>query len=369
MSDVLFISRKYPPSIGGMEQLNYHVATGVAARRPGRLIKWGGSQKRLPLFVPFALVRALIVLATKSVGLIYLGDLVLAPLGWFLRLVSRKPVAIMAHGLDVIYPNALYQWVILSCVRQLDAVICNSQHTRQACLARGVRHERTVVIPVGVDPSTLALDLTEDDSMVWRRRWGLTDRSKRILLSVGRLVQRKGVSFFVSQVLPTLRARRGDWTYLVIGDGPEREAIAAAVRKHNLEDAVCLLGQVPCDELRAAYALASVFVMPNIPVPGDVEGFGIVTVEARMAGLPVVASDLEGIVDSFASEDDGVLVSAGDAQAFVAALDGLLDAELTLEARQARHDRIASRYSWDCVIEKFLTAFQAVQNGEPVGAP
>lgn len=368
MSDVLFISRKYPPSIGGMEQLNYHVATGIAARRPVQLIKWGGSQKWLSLFVPFALVRALIVLATKSVDLIYLGDLVLAPLGWFLRLVSRKPVAIMAHGLDVIYPNALYQLAILTCVRQLDAVICNSEHTRQACLARGVGRGRTVVIPAGVDQNTLTLGLTEDESVFWLRRWGQTDRSKRILLTVGRLVMRKGVSFFVSQVLSILRKRRDDWTYLVIGDGPERNTIAAAVRDHGLEDAVRLLGRVPEDELRAAYALASVFVMPNIAVPGDVEGFGIVTVEARMAGLPVVASDLEGIVESFAGEDDGVLVPAGDALAFVVALDGLLDTELTLEARQARRDRIANRYSWDYVIEEYLTAFQAVQDREPVGA-
>jgi len=92
-----------------------------------------------------------------------------------------------------------------------------------------------------------------------------------------------------------------------------------------------------------------------------------VTVEARMAGLPVVAADLEGIADSFDGEDDGALVPAGDAEAFADALDRLLDTALTPEARQARRERIASRYSWEYLIGKYLAVFQAVQDGRPVG--
>lgn len=366
---LLFITRKYPPAIGGMEQLSYHVTTGVARQRPARIIKWGGSQKWLPLFVPAALVRAFIVLATTRVAMIHIGDLVLAPLGWILRLVSRKPVAITAHGLDVLYPNGLYQRMIPACARRLDAVICISEHTRQACLARGVERARTTVIPVGVDPDTIRFQLPEDEKESWLCHWGQADRTKRRLLTAGRLVPRKGVHFFVAQVLPRLRARRGDWVCLVIGDGPEREAIARAVHEQGLEDAVRLLGRVPDAELRAAYALADVFIMPNIPLEGDSEGFGIVTVEARMAGTPVVAADLEGIADSFADADDGVLVPAGDAQAFTDALDRMLDADLTSEARLARRERMTGRYSWEHLIDKYLAVFEAIQEGKLVGAP
>ncbi len=350
-----------------MEQLTYHVVTGVARHRQVRLIKWGGTQKWLPLFLTFALVKALIMLATTRVALIHLGDAVLAPLGWFLRLVSRKPVTVMAHGLDIIYPNRFYQSLIPACIRRADAVICNSRHTQQACLARGVRQERTVVIPGGVIPDAFPCSLTEEETAFWLRRWGLQDRTKRILLTTGRLVPRKGGRFFVSQVLPALRARRTDWVYLLIGEGPEREAITAAVRQQGLEDVVRLLGQVSKDELQAAYALADVFVMPNIALQGDVEGFGIVTLEARVAGVPVVAADLEGIADSFEDEEDGALIPAGDAPAFVAALDRLLDTELTLQVRQTRRSRTVSRYGWDHLIEKYLAIFQAVQEEKLVG--
>ena len=82
---LLFISRKYPPSVGGMEQLSYYVTTGVARKRPARIIKWDRSQMWLLLFIPIALVQALIVLVTTPVAMIHIGDLVLAPLGWFLR--------------------------------------------------------------------------------------------------------------------------------------------------------------------------------------------------------------------------------------------------------------------------------------------
>jgi phosphatidyl-myo-inositol dimannoside synthase len=363
---LLFITRKYPPSIGGMEKLSYHVTTGVAARRPARIIKWGGPQKWLPLFVPVAMARALWIIGTSRVELIHIGDLVLAPLGLFLRLISGRPVVITAHGLDVLYANRLYQRVIPACYLRLDAMVCISEHTRQICLNRGVRVEQTVVVPVGIDPAIFRPALTEDARAFWAHRWRLTVRPKHILLTVGRLVPRKGVHFFVSQVLPRLGERRNDWVYVIVGDGPERAAIEATVQAQGATDSVRILGKVSDDELGAAYAMADIFVMPNVPVPGDSEGFGLVSLEARMAGLPVVASRLEGITDSFATDQDGVLVAPLDVSGFVDAIDCLLDGDLTPESRRRRTTQVETRYSWDCVIDRYLAVFEAVQAGRPV---
>jgi glycosyltransferase involved in cell wall biosynthesis len=343
-----------------MEKLSYYITTNVARHVPSTIIKWGGSQKWLPLFLPYALARALWVLATRPVDLIHMGDLALAPMGCFLRFVSGRPVVVNAHGLDVLYPNRLYQAVIPACTGRLDHVICISEHTRQLCLERGIRAERTTVIPVGMESAASPLTLTQAEQDHWSHRWGLEPRPWHRLLTVGRLVPRKGVRFLVSEVLPLLLAQRRDWIYLIVGDGPERAAIESILRDNGLAARVRLLGRVPDEEVHAAYAMADLFVMPNVPVAGDSEGFGLVTLEARAAGLPVVAARLEGIGDSFLSAEDGILVPPGDAQAFVAAINNLLEAELTMEARASRRRRVASVYDWEHVTQRYLAVFQAV---------
>lgn len=358
---ILFITRKHPPSVGGMQQLSYHLIKAISSQVPVHVIKWGGSQRWLPLFLPYALVRALWVLRTTPITLIHLSDLVLSPLGVFLRSVSRRPVVANAHGLDVIYPNWLYQAVMPVCARQLDFVICNSEHTRQQCLAQSIKAERTEVIPPGVDITSFKLSLPEDKQIYWTRRWGLIPLPRHVLLTVGRLVPRKGVFFFVSEVLPCLIRRRNDWAYLIVGDGPERPFIEKAVQDRGLGEVVRVLGCVPEDELQAAYAIADLFVMPNISVPGDSEGFGIVALEARAAGLPVVATTVEGISDAFVAEDDGVLIPPGDADIFVETIDRLLETRLTIETRLRRRYQVESCYGWTHIAQRYLTVFRDVQ--------
>jgi glycosyltransferase involved in cell wall biosynthesis len=85
-----------------------------------------------------------------------------------------------------------------------------------------------------------------------------------------------------------------------------------------------------------------------------------------MAGLPVVASALEGVVDSFIDPGDGILVSPGNAEGFVEALDQLLDRELPIEERLARRQRTVEHFGWDHLIERYLAAFRAVQQGHEV---
>jgi glycosyltransferase involved in cell wall biosynthesis len=361
---LLFITRKYPPSVGGMQRLSYHVTTGVAEREPAVIISWGGSQKWLPLFIPYAAVKALWLCLTQSVDLIHLGDLLLAPIGLFLQAFTRLPVIANAHGLDVIYPNRLYQVLILPCARRMDFVICISEHTRGQCLSRGIARARTAVIPVGIDAHAFRQSIGDAERFAWLARWAIVPdcvQPPHILLTAGRLVPRKGVRWLVAEVLPRLTERRTDWIYLVVGDGPERQAIAeAAARDPRVAQRVHLLGQTSDDDLRTAYAAADLFVMPNVPVPGDSEGFGIVHLEARAAGLPVVAADIDGISESFVTED-GLLVPAGDVVAFVDAIDYLLNKGLSPEERRCRSARIAARYDWSRIIDTYCRIFSEIR--------
>ena len=353
---ILFITRKYPPSIGGMEKMSYYLTTTIARRRPATIIKWGHSQRWLPIFVLYAFMRALVVLAVRKIELVHLSDAVLAPMGLLLQGISRRPVALTVHGLDIVYPNRLYQAVIPACVRRLAMVICVSEHTRQQCLVRGIRAERMTVIPNGIDADAFSIALAQDEQTYWLHRWGLEARPKHLLLVVGRLVPRKGTHFLVSQILPCLRACRSDWACLIVGDGPERQHVISAIEAQGLRRETRLLGQVPDEELRAAYALADLFLMPNVSVAGDVEGFGLVILEARAAGLPVIASSLEGIGDALVPAEDGLLLPPGNAVAFAQAISQWLDAGLTTEDRVRRQDQVRARYAWTHIGEEYEAA-------------
>lgn len=302
---VLFISRKYPPAVGGMETQ----AFGLLSAFPGEkeTILLGRSQLHLFWFIPYALVRGLVL--GRRCDLIHLCDGLLAPVGLVLKLLLRKPVTVTVHGLDVVYPNWIFQTVNVRCLRCLDFFMPVSQSTGDEMLRRGFSAEKMRVIPNGVDPHRLPPSLSRSYFEEWIR-----PEHRRVMMTVGRLVKRKGVVWFIENVLYRLP---DDVLYLVVGEGSERKAIEQAIARHCIEHRVKLLGRVSDEKLATLYHFADVFVMPNIVVPGDREGFGLVPLEAAVSGLPVVASRVEGIPDAIHDGQNGFLVAEKDASAFV----------------------------------------------------
>ncbi|MBM4431882.1 MAG: glycosyltransferase family 4 protein, partial [Chloroflexi bacterium] len=281
-----------------------------------------------------------------------------SPLGVALRILGRVPVVVNAHGLDVTWRFPPYQAIVPACLRRMDRVICISAYTRAQCLQRGAPAERCVVIPLGIEAGDFAA-LPAGEREMRLASWGVSSPSDRILLTVGRLVARKGLAPFVLQALPLLAAQRQDWLYVIIGDGPERAAIESATRARGLEERVKLLGHVSGEELRAAYVLADLFVMPNVPTPGDPEGSGLVTLEARAAGVPVVAADLDGIAENIA-EQDGSLVTPGDWPAFVSSIHSWLERGEAIADRERRRQRLQAEFAWSRIIARYMQVFQAV---------
>jgi phosphatidyl-myo-inositol dimannoside synthase len=144
-------------------------------------------------------------------------------------------------------------------------------------------------------------------------------------LSVGRLVARKGFDLVLRSVA-VLREEFPDLTYVIAGEGPERARLDALVYDLDLEAHVRFLGAI--DELTkwAAYDLCHLFVMPNRPLNGlDWEGFGIVFLEAALAGRPAIGGRTGGVADAIASEVTGLLVDPEQQGALTLAIRRLLD--------------------------------------------
>ena len=236
-------------------------------------------------------------------------------------------------------------------IRSSDAVTANSSHTER--LIRAV-HDRPIVrIPFGaaLEPATAAEAAP---------RSSRPDTAPFRLLFVGRLVERKGVTHLLD-ALPTLRARRAV-ELDVVGDGPLRAELATRARELGLGDVVRFPGFLPERELGDLFARADTFVLPAVEdAKGDVEGLGVVLIEALVHGLPVVASESGGIVDIVQHERTGLLVPPGDAAALAAALERLATDPM-LRERLARAGRQHARvtFSWDGIIDRLVELYRSL---------
>ena len=355
------MTRKFPPSVGGMQTLAAGVWRAVRSTSPDAvLLAHGGSNRGLATFLPVAVARTAVLLARRRVGYVLCGDAamyaVLAPV---LR-VCRVRHAAMVMGLDLTYGNPVYRAVVHPLLRRAPCVIAISEATAETARAFGIPADRVAVIRLGVESP----DVAGPDRETARRRIGArigVAEDAVVLLTLGRLVRRKGARWFVEGVLPRLPA---EVVYVLAGDGEEFEPVRQAAERAGVTDRVRLLGHVDDADREMLMRGADLFVQPNIRVPGDMEGFGLVTVEAAMRGTPVVAAALEGILDAVVDGETGVLLPPEDADAWVARLGQIVadpEALAAAGARAAVESR--SRYSESRMQAAFVALLQ------PGGSP
>jgi phosphatidylinositol alpha-1,6-mannosyltransferase len=273
-------------------------------------------------------------------------------------------------GLDVTLPNPAYQRFVPRIFRALDVLFPISRATAEECIARGAAPERVQVLPCGAEPSRFPA--VEDRALTRRALLDELERAGEpplppgalLLFSVGRHQERKGFHWFVEEVMPRLPA---DVVYLLAGSGPMTPAIRDAVHRHGLEDRVRILGRVDEELLATLFRGADIFVMPNVPVPGDMEGFGVVMLEAGLSGLPILAADLEGIRDVVHPGENGELLPTRDAGAWVDAIMRARsqDGSRAAIAARARHFTL-THFSWDSIASRMLDGLRAARAAKSV---
>jgi glycosyltransferase involved in cell wall biosynthesis len=315
---ILFVTRKYPPSTGGMQNAAYELYKSLAITNDVTLIKWGGANKALPVIYPLLFIRALIKGLANKPDVIYLQDGIMAPMGSMLRLLLRRPTVITIHGKEATYGNPIYKMIIPPFVRKQNVLVAVSKETEQT-VRKAIPGTKPLVIFNGVSDSYYSPQNREAQFAAVASAVGMPLdelRTYKLLHTNGRLVRRKGVLWFIDEVMPKLVAER-PVLYLVSGDGKDRELIQAAIEDKGLQHNVRMLGRVSDELLRNLYNVADLFVMPNIPVPNDMEGFGLVALEAASCGTPVVASKLEGIQDAIIDRKNGFLIPPTNSAEYV----------------------------------------------------
>jgi phosphatidylinositol alpha-1,6-mannosyltransferase len=276
------------------------------------------------------------------------------------RQLARAGVVLGAIplGLDVTLPNRVYQRFVPRVFRALDVIFPISRATANACIARGAKPDQIDIVPCGADPERFPLVVNRAaarralfDALASAGEPAIPHESL-LLFSIGRHQERKGFHWFVDQVVP--RHPRDVVNHLA-GSGPMTPRIRELVRLHGLEDRVRILGKVDEETLSTLYRGADLFLMPNIPVAGDMEGFGVVLLEAGLNGLPILAADLEGIRDVVQSGENGVLLPPRRPEPWAAAI-------VRARERMGSRDRVAARtrrftvdhFAWDSIARQLV---------------
>ncbi len=356
---MLVVTRNFPPLLGGMERLNWHLVDELAKRYDMEMVGPAGSARHSPPGVrahesPLApLWRFLLVAGWQAMRqsqkskprVVLAGSGLTAPLALLAARLSGAQAMSYVHGLDISVPHPVYRALWWPVLRRMDRVISNSHATAELAKGIGVSAARIGVVHPGVrlpapDPAARAR---------FRAAHGLDDAP--VLLSVGRLTQRKGLREFVEETLPRIFAARPDVQLVILGDAPvnalyggsqTRDNIQAAANAAGVGAVLRFLGRQSEQNLADAYAAADVHVFPVRYIPDDPEGFGMVAIEAAAHGLPTVAYATGGVTEAVADGISGLLVEPGDSAGFAQAVLKQLAAPLP----PAGVRTFAERFAW-----------------------
>jgi len=375
MMEILVVTWNYPPRRGGMEQLLANLCAGLSQHHrvsvitayaennfaAGGEVVFRPASPGLFRYFFFAVTKGIGLLrGNRSIRVVFGGSVLVTPIVVLLAWLCRRKAVILAHGLDLIYRHSVYQSCVVRWLRYADHVIANSRHTANLAKQKGVADSAIEVIPPGVDWQRFQV---AEDAETLKKTHGLVNR--KIILFVGRLARRKGVKEFIENSLVDIVKRVPEVCFVVAGDNPtdslaHHDDVGAGIRQaidnQNLSDNVRWLGAVSDIELVQLYALCDVLVLPVLKLDDDVEGFGMVALEASAAGKPVVATRCGGIPDAVEDGVTGILFAPGDYVAMSRSIIGLLrDDQQSKTLGEAAKRRSHADFSWATVISRYET--------------
>lgn len=348
---VLFVTRKFPPSVGGMETWSKELYDAFRALGADvDLHKPATDHIGLPSLwqmATFFFATAWTLLRHgRRYDAVLVGDFALATVAIVAKLATfgRVRTVVQLHGHDVYFLRtpglvpgiyrALCRLVVGT--RAVDAAIANSQSLRDEAVRHGL--PRPAVIPLAtVAPPVEVM---------------ATARRGKQLLFAGRLLKLKGLAWFVREVWPHVDPSLELLVAGPVWDAGERDALEGQPR-------VRYLGTLPYAELPALRASVLACVMPNLP-PGTStdreEGFGLAALEGPAVGTPTLASRSGGLPDAVADGITGFLLPPLDARAWVECIDRIAawsDETRATFAERAR-DHVLAHYRWDRVARQTL---------------
>jgi phosphatidylinositol alpha-1,6-mannosyltransferase len=265
-----------------------------------------------------------------------------------LNTTNKIPYVVFTYGKDVLFLQHLpfVKLLLKNTYKNASEVITISEYTRNLII--DIEPERTNIKKI--HPCVDSEFFKPMDVSSIQNKYGFCD--KKIILTIGRLVERKGYDMVIKS-LPEVIDEIPDVVYLIAGRGPCEDYLKELVEELNLEKYVHFMGYIPGSELPYYYNLCDVFIMPSRTEKGDPEGFGIVYIEANACCKPVIGSRAGGIPDAVIDGKTGILVDPLDTKDIAHAIIELLSNEKKAnDMAYAGLLRVKQELNWDNAADK-----------------
>ena len=365
-SPVLFVTNDFGPRAGGIETF----IIGLIERRPvGQTIVYTSAQANSEQYdadwlaqygVRVIRDRSKILLPTPRVafhlkkiirkeGITTAAFGAAAPLGLLSAGMKRAGVVrtvALTHGHEVWWAKVFpFNLLLRRIGSTVDVLTFLGEFTRSA-ISKGLTAKAQASM-VKIAPGIDVEHFIPTDATVLRNSLGLSD--KKVIVSVGRLVHRKGQDHLI-EAMPEILKSIPQAHLLLVGEGPYREHLQTLVKKHNLEASVTFIGRIQYKDLPTYICVGDIFAMPSRSrlMGLEVEGLGIVYLEASSCGLPVLAGDSGGAPDALVQNETGLVVDGTDDQQIAtAAIKLLTDIELSKKMGLAGRQWIIDNWRWE----------------------
>jgi phosphatidyl-myo-inositol dimannoside synthase len=371
-SGLILATMDFPPRAGGIQQVCVELSRALcrlgiavhvlAPSQPGdadfdrgepyAVTRYRAGRTREPVLA-LALLRALRDRPRPVLFAQWTGAL----LGALPRSIAGLPrFGIITHGKELLLaPSGLrggnaFAAVIRTVLNRADVVFAVSEFTAGLAQKRGAHPSRVRRLHLGVDAEIFFPDAAAMPPEI-------CSAPGPFIVTIARLVPRKGIDTAIHAVAELTRDRP-ELTYLVIGDGPDRARLQSLVTSCGLQDRVHLLGELPADGLRRVLRAADLFVLDSREEPRarDVEGFGLVLLEAQASGVPVIAARSGGMPDALREGESGLLVPQDDPHALARAIRQLLSDPQRLERMGRSARAFALAHPWQRTAEEIRGA-------------
>lgn len=336
------IGAKDEEELEGVHVVRYHyfpVRKGETLCYPGAIVPRIRQKKVRIFLVPFLMLSLHHQLKKRSKNYDLVHAHWLIPQGIMQTGISSTPYIVTGHGGDVTSLNkGFLKTMKIKCLDKAKAITVVSEALNDY-VKELYPNDKTSIIPMGCDVSRF--------SSSHRKENFFQQEDKKVVLFVGRLAEKKGVTYLIEAM-----KKVDDAVLVIVGKGDLEESLKQQAKA--LGDKVRFLGPKTHDELPEIYASADVFVAPSITAgDGDKEGFGLVILEAMASGVPVVASRSGGIVDMIKDECNGLLCDEKDVERLSVNISRVLkDEELSAKLKEQAMETV-HQYSYDNIAKRY----------------
>ncbi len=247
------------------------------------------------------------IIKKEKINFILVGQILpLGTVAWLMSKMFCFDYIVIIHGMDIAYSQKKWwkRYLAKKVIVNSKKIITNSNYVKD--IVKKIANKKEIIV---VNPGIDYYNLKDKEykKIINNLKLKYNLQNKKILLSIGRLVKRKGFDLTL-KALPKVLKKVQNLVYIIIGDGPDKDRLFKIAQENSI-DSVIFLGAISDNEKWALLKLCNIFIMPSRNIDGDFEGFGIVYLEANLVGKPVIAGNSGGVRDIVKHKVNGLLVN------------------------------------------------------------